>query len=283
MAALGIAVSVAISSAAYAQRGGTYTLDGEPPTTRASGFPGLFDSNVAERGSFVLDIPSLAVDYGLTDNMTIGTSGVMALALALGSPALYVKARYRFLTSPTIASAFTAYSGYLTNRVGSRDTTLDAYLVGVSNNTTYYFSERSYLNAFFFYLKVGANQNKEDDGEYANASFSTLLFGASYQHWLNGVLGPQATLGLSVYQNLSIDSSTVAVSENIGGVGGLASGMLFLRLTPELRLGRWLLSPSLIGYVDLGKASSSKGSSDSEKDDSGGAGVLPWINATVKW
>ena len=52
---------------ALAQRGADYTLDGTAPTTPSSGFPGMFDSNVADKGSFVADLPSLSADYGLTE------------------------------------------------------------------------------------------------------------------------------------------------------------------------------------------------------------------------
>jgi hypothetical protein len=270
-------VAVLAPSTAHAQRGAAYTLDGNPPETPSSGFPGMFDANVAAKGSFVLDLPSLSADYGLTENVTIGTNGFFLGALALGVPAVYVKARYRFLSSEKLASAFTTYTGYLTNRVGSGagDAIFDGYLLAASNNTTWYFSDRHTLNGFFYAIKLGQNARASDGLEYQNFSLATVLVGASYQYWVTRWFGPQALLAVSAYNNIGIDSSTLAANATLGagGVGGVGAGFTFLRALAEFRLGRWLLSPGLIYFVGLGS---------DENGDAQGA-TLPWMSGTVKW
>lgn len=272
-----------LASTAYAQRGGGFTLSENPPTTRSSGFPGMFDANVADKGSFVLDLPSLSADYGLTENVTIGTNGLFLGLLAFGLPSVYFKTRYRFLSSSSFASSFTLYGGYSTNRVGSAagGTQFDVYLVGASSNTTYYFSDRSYLNAFFYYLKVGLNATAEDDLEYQNTSVTTLLAGASYQYWFTKWFGPQALVALSAYNSIVLDSSTLSASASLGnGVG--VSGFAFLRVLAEFRVGNWLLSPGLISFLGMGGGSRSEG--DEESSGESGSGALsPWMSATVKW
>lgn len=272
------------ASRAFAQRGGAYTLDGTPPTTPASGFPGMFDSNVADKGSFVLDIPTLSADYGLTENVTIGTNGLFLGLLVAGLPSVYLKTRYRFLTTESLASSFTVYGGYSTNRVGSAagKTTFDGYLTGASNNTTYYFSERSYLNAFFYYLKLGLNARAEENLEYQNTSITTLLAGASYQYWVTKWFGPQALVALSAYNSIVLDSSTISASASLGrGVG--VSGFAFIRVLGEFRLGRWLLSPGLISFLGMGGQSSSGEDGSDSEDGGSGSSLSPWMSATVKW
>src|SRR3954468_8502384 len=63
------------SEPAHAQRGEAYALNEELSVRRSpdDGFPGLFDTQLARPGAFVVNLPASSVYYGVTRDLTLGT------------------------------------------------------------------------------------------------------------------------------------------------------------------------------------------------------------------
>jgi hypothetical protein len=238
--------ALVLSSRAEAQRGADYEMQETPPTTPGSGFPGLFDSHLAEQGRFVLEIPTLTADYGVTDRLTIGTSALPLLFMQLGAPpSLYLKTRYRLFSSEKIVSAATLYGGYATNRFGTGKSNDDAFLFGMTSTSSWYVTERKLATLFLGYFKFASRSVEKDGIEYMQSSVSTLLLGGSYQIWLNKWFGLTGTALASVQSKIEVDSSTLSVSARIGN-GDVTSGDGLLRVLAEFRLGSWILSPGFV-------------------------------------
>ncbi|APJ03977.1 hypothetical protein [Silvanigrella aquatica] len=101
------------SSQAFAQRGGSSVEQSTPPSTPLSFFAGYFDTGMLPENRITLDIPLLGLDYGVTDNFTIGTNAASSLLTSVTfQPYLFLKARYRFFSNKKISSVITGYGGY---------------------------------------------------------------------------------------------------------------------------------------------------------------------------
>jgi hypothetical protein len=266
-----------ISTLSFAQRGEKYAQNIDsttPPKSPSNGFPGMFDSNVAEKNSFVLDIPLLAADYGVTENVTIGTNGYLVAAAALSAPVVYLKVRHRFVANSNWVSSNTGYLGYFTNRAGAPTEIIDSYFASASNNTTYYFKPNSYFNLTTLYMHFSLDQRRRNSMEFSSISMTSLILGPSYQHWFNDWFGLQGLVALSGYQSLEVDSSTLSASLNFGN-GGRASGFSMARMLSEFRAGDWLISAGLVSLFTIQASSGSSANSSPV--------TFPWISAAVKW
>ena len=260
-----------------AQRGAYFDSNDRVPETPSSGFPGVFDTNTVRAGNFVLDLPTLAVDYGVSERFTLGTSGWIGGALLLGVPAIYAKARYRFLSAGPVVSAHTAYAGYLTSRFAKNANSQqisDTYFFAFSNNTRFALSDTANFNLTSSFIYFVNSAKQKSSLEYSKLSLSTVHLGLSYQNWWNNLAGPSILFLANVYQNTTVDTSTLSASASSGDVG-IAGGFSMLRGMWELKLGRWLLSPSLIYLFELGQNSADNSEST--------ATVLPWFSAAVEW
>ena len=251
---------------AFAQRGANYTAETTPDSLPGQGFPGMFDSRMADAGKFSLDIPSLAADYGVNERLTIGTNGWAVGALAFGFPVLYGKIRYRFLSTESVSSVHTVYLGAATNRLSKNNAKSDGYFFGLSNNTSFLLGDRGELTATFFYVQLSQKQQESDTKMYSNAAVSTLLAGLTYQHWVTNWFGPSAMVLLAPYVGVDADSSGAAISARVSG-----GQVLILRAYAEFAAGQsWLLSP---GFYQI--SSLSEGAAESIP--------FPVFSAAVKW
>lgn len=103
--------------AAQAQRGLTPQKQEQNSNAPSAGVAGFFDTQTAGENDLVGDLPTFAIDYGLTPNVTIGTNGLALLTLAVGAtqasktpfPPLYGKVRYRVFAQDNWSGAVTGY------------------------------------------------------------------------------------------------------------------------------------------------------------------------------
>lgn len=240
-------VSILAPLEARAQRGQGEATQTPPPKTPLTGFPGAFDTNLADPGSLVLDIPSLSVDYGLTENLTVGTNGWFALPVLVGSPAIFVKARYRFFSDDSFASAITGYGGFLHSSGEGEDGDVESSngsLVMLSSTNTFYLSPETTLTAFLWFLQLGFAQGERGDVDYASAKISSTFFGLNLQHWFNDRVGPALLAFVGAQSSTEIDSAGLSVRAS-SGLSFLSQGAYFVRGLVEFRAGRWLFSPGL--------------------------------------
>ncbi|NBO38847.1 hypothetical protein EBU99_09715 [bacterium] len=112
-------LACASTPAAFAQRGSDYVSHRPISETPSSGIPGFFDTETASAGSLVFDVPSLSIDYGISEHLTLGTNAVAVLSTSLwlanggksATPIVMLKARYRIFSQEGWTSSVTGYGG----------------------------------------------------------------------------------------------------------------------------------------------------------------------------
>lgn len=86
-------IVIGLPSIAQAQRGGEFVRQEAVVETPVSGFSEVFGTNQAARGDLVADFPLFGIEYGVTDNLAVGTYLIMPLASSFRGWAL--RGRYR--------------------------------------------------------------------------------------------------------------------------------------------------------------------------------------------
>ena len=245
------------SGAAHAQRGEAYALDEELAVRRSpdDGFPGLFDTQLARPGAFVVNLPASSVYYGVTRDLTLGTVLWSYLPLASGRPGASGLARYRLgSTSWFRSTADVVLAGFA---VASDDHRGNAP-VGVGmlgSNTEFALNRWNRVTATAWLGHVLAN---ESDGRHLGVT--ALSLGGTYSL----VLASWASLNVT---GLYLVSGTAAAdsygrSPDVDWLVVLRPvDRLFGRGTVSLRSGSWLFN---LGAMRLGSS------------------VLPWVNVAFE-
>lgn len=132
-----------------------------PPQTFMSAFPGLLDTNVAPHNSIVLELPTFAIDYGVTENWTLGTNALAVAATAYTlTPVVYLQSRYRFFSNNYISSTITGFGGRSWNGpihslIHIPDSPkFEGNLIGITSNTSYYFDKYNTLTFTLISLRL---------------------------------------------------------------------------------------------------------------------------------
>lgn len=209
-----------ISSTAAAQRGGSYGENAKPWESTSQGFPGYFDTNVARKGSLVVEFPPMifgilptpfvAVDYGVTDTLTIGTNGVVsALPWLLNGEGASIKIRSLLLGDETEQSAVTYYGGII--RIHGK-TQINSYYHVMTWNHAWRIGSRHTIGARANYIRLNVELGEETDLNHADLGFSSFMTGAGYGFEINPRWALRADAIASLYQ--SIEADTVAISFN---------------------------------------------------------------------
>ena len=262
-------VSLAIHSTAQAQRGFGYATQQTPAVTPLTGYPGFFDANVAEKNGFVFDLPTFAGDYGVSENITVGSNALLAIPWLSSVPMFYGKARYRFFSDKQLASALTVYAGFLTEKNKYKDhTSRSTYTAAVvSNTTTFYLSDKTTLTGFLFGALLYAQVGTPGNLEYTKANFNFSFAGLNLQHWVTDWLGPQIVAFTTLHYSAEVDSTGASLSAD-NGVLSASKNFVVVRGLLELRAGNWLLSPG--GALLLAPGA-------------GRTVAVPYFSGTVKW
>jgi hypothetical protein len=241
------------SAAAHAQRGEAYALDEELAVRRSpdDGFPGLFDTQLAREGAFIVNLPASSVYYGVTRDLTLGTVLWSYLPLAYGRPGASGLARYRLGSSSWFRStADVVLAGFA---VESDDHHSNAPVgIGMLGSNTEFALNR--WNRVTATVWLGHVIARETGGRQLGVT--ALSVGGSYSL----VLASWASLNAT---GLYLVSGTAA-ADSYGGSADVdwlgvirPSDRLFARGMLSLRSGSWLFN---LGGMRLGSS------------------VLPWIN-----
>lgn len=236
-----------------------------PPATPTDGFPGFFDSNMADKGTIVADLPTFQVDYGINEKWTVGVNGLaLAVGVASSAPSVVVKARYRLFSNESFRNALTTYLGYIDLPSKEDNNKLRMSTVLFSNNTTFYLTPSFHLNSFVIVGFTDLTQGKESTVNYAKASVTPVVVGAGANYFLGRVIGFSA-LGLyNVYTTIEIDTSEMAIDFSTSPLAH--SSTYAIKLASDIRLGDFLLSPYAFFYFSAGTAS-----------------TIPFLNLMYRW
>jgi hypothetical protein len=280
---------VSFPQGAWAQRGSNYEPKSLPPQTPLTGFPGLFDTNVADEGSLVVGMPSFAVDYGLTDHLSVGANGWSLLPLVSGVPSIIVKTRYRFLSESSVQSTVSLHGGYIGFRPSSGPR-IDAFLSILTNNTSFFIGDQTLLNLSLLRFSVSGTSGQRTDLDYSAIGFTGYFAAIGGQHFFGKSFGAGVLLMQPLYVDIAVDSAVASGNVN-SFVSAGSSSYPGIRLMGEFRLGkRWLLSPgAFISYSDpqpaAKKADDGSGdtTSNEESGTSGGLGITPLVEAMFRF
>jgi len=148
---------------AHAQRGLMLPDQVQRSESPSAGIAGFFDTNTTTERHITADLPTSAIDFGLTPNVTIGTNALTLLGLTavatqtikMSVPPLLAKLRYRVF-------AHNDWSGAATG-----------YLFGLKTNTQALTSSASISQTIVF---SGATLNIAQD--FGDSSWGLSYFGA---------------------------------------------------------------------------------------------------------
>jgi len=200
----------------YAQRGGS-TLEQSPPTSSPLDFfSGYFDTGMVPKKRFTLDLLLTAVDYGVTEDLTIGTNSASSiLTLLTFQPYLFLKARYRFFSNKNISSVITGYSGYFNFPSQNQEPEIKSCFFNMTNNTSYFINNKNILNFHITALKFSLKAGDESDLKYYKITLDTVAFGLGYQSFFTDNFGLEGQFLYSPYFNLVFDNPNQQTSFNL--------------------------------------------------------------------
>jgi len=254
-AALFLAV-VAVAVPAAAQRGEDFALTEEHEVssnpTPNQGIPGLFDTELAPQGAFVVNAPATSLYYGVTPRLTIGTIVASYASVAVGPPGASVLARYllaggaRFRSTVDALMLGTSWSSSGAHR------SLRVGLFG--SNTEFALTPSNRLTANLWLARVSY--------EAADSPFSGTAFLAGGTYSLT--VTPRVALHVTGLY-LAWATGTVDAPGKVLDIDGASSrpfaDRLVLRAMLSLRRGPWLFD---LGAVRAGPI------------------YMPWINVAFQ-
>ena len=257
--------ALAAPRGANAQRGAAFVEQAAAPSAPQSGFPGLFDTEMAARGGVVVEVPWLSLSYGVSENLTVGTNVWAALPSAWGAPSALLMARYRHFSSARVTSVLTAYGGYAhADALAEEGKDARAFILLGTSNTTVRLGSRHALTFTGVAGRFGLRIEDEDvDGLYEGGSLTAVGVAASHRFTATEWLGIQTTVvGLPVLIG-EIDSTSQLATVDFGQAS--AVDLLAARLLFQFRAGRaWLLTAGAAAQFARPI-------------------VLPWLGAARRW
>jgi hypothetical protein len=181
VALLVVAAAAALApAAAHAQRGGDYVGRDSPGQTPRTGFPGVFNTHMAEESGVVANVPLMQLDYGLSGDLTAGIN--LLPAFVNTPPGAIGRMRYRLHSAGALTSVATVMVGYgrgggsdYVGALASKAMSLDV----AAGHTT---------SAAVFGLSLRASEGDERD--YATA----LGFSLDHDWFFNDRFGLNATV-----------------------------------------------------------------------------------------
>jgi hypothetical protein len=265
----GIFALLTLSGPTLGQRGEPNSASPHAMTTPTSGYPGFFDTNMAEPGSIVVEwpplllpfipMPSIQVDYGVTDTLTVGTNAlVTTLPWLLGARGASLKVRTMLIGDAEFQSTATFYGSW----IGA--TEFNASWQMATSNNTFKLAPNHLASAQAMVMNVGIESGSESSVNYTNLRLTTLGLGGGYQFIVS------ETAALSFYAlapaYTGIEADTVGANLNMNMdprsgqmLWGIARGSF------DIKRDEWVYS---IGGIYVHNVAS---------------GILPWFSATTRW
>jgi hypothetical protein len=258
-----------MASRAAAQRGEINPARPSALAEHAAGYPGFFDTNLADEGSLVVEwppillplfpIPSIAVDYGVTETLTVGTNAIVAaVPWLVGARGLSLKLRTLVTGHANMQSTATFYANY----IGSH--TLNSSWQLLTSNNAWKVNSRHIVSGQAMLMNLGLSSGSESDVDYTNLRLTSVAIGAGYQFLVSETAAISANLLVPGYTNIEADSVAANLNMNLDARSGrLLWG--FGRASLDIRRDEWIYS---IGGVYLYGIAS---------------GIQPWCSATTRW
>ena len=258
-----------LSSAVYAQRGETPSSDPTVFKTPGDGYPGFFDTNFADKGSLVVGwppvifpltpMPSIAMDYGATESLTIGTNAlVTTIPWLVGARGLSFKARQLIYSSETMRSAATVYGGY----IGASEFSMTYQMF--TYNHSWKPAPRHIISGQAMYMNFGFESGKTSSTDYTNLRLSTLSLGGGYQFILGERTAISSYVLLPAITSLEADTVGANLSQNMDASSGKMTWGI-ARASMDFRRETWTFSLGGIYMHGMIK------------------NVLPWFSAATRW
>jgi hypothetical protein len=253
----------------HAQRGLSFAGSPADFVTPTQGYPGFFDTNMAAPGSLVVEwppvilplipMPSLAVDYGVSERLTVGTNALVStIPWLVRGRGISLKIRSLVYGTETMQSTVTVYAGYI--GTGS----VSASWQALTSNSAWKIGSAHLVSGQLLLMNAGFENGKETSLDYTNIKFSTAAIGGGYQFFFKENMAIGGNL-LGAIVN-SVEADTVAA--NLRADLDATSGQLLwgvARVSADLKSDDWVYS---IGGIYF------HGS---------GARPMPWFSATTRW
>lgn len=265
------------SSFVFAQRG--ETLEARPSifNTPTTGYPGFFDTNMAKEGDVVVEwppiifpmipMPSIAVDYGVNERLTVGTNALLTLVpWALGMKSVTLKARTLLYGNETMQSAISGYLGYFSQAGGT-----STYWQILSTNNAWKLSPNHIFAANAAFINFGLEDEDLTKTEYANVHLTTATIGGGHQYIWSDTTSISTYLMLPISTAIQVDSAAIALDLN-GNLSQGAPMWVLARMSLDLRSDPWVYSFG--AYYTSGVAKELL---------LGTSGVVPWFSATRRY
>jgi hypothetical protein len=258
----------------FAQRGGSYTDTSSPWNSSTQGFPGYFDTNMAKPKSLVVEFPpmilgiiptpSTAVDYGVSETLTVGTNAIVTtIPWLFRARGFSLKVRSLMYGDESQQSAMTYYAGFLSSNTSTE--LLANYHVFTWNHAWRFAPSQSLYGHANFH-RINIELNNIDELNHAMIHLTTFLIGGGYEYEFSNTWSLRGDVLGSIYQNLEADSavSTVNLSASITNPKAFtAIGTFQVQYHP---FENWLFGFGATG-VSLG----------------GYTGALPWFTWSKRW
>jgi hypothetical protein len=220
-----LAILFCASTSAHAQRG--EQTGGSPSqfTSPTQGFPGFFDTNFADKGSLVVEwppiilpiipMPSIEVDYGVSDTFTVGTNAIVTVVpWLLGAKGFSFKARTLFYGTDTVQNAATAYAGY----IGAKNLAVTWQLF--TSNNAWKVAPRHILSVQGMALHLGLEAGSKSSIDYTNIQGSTITLGGGYQFLINNSIALSTYVMLPAVTSFEADTVAANISGNLDARSG---------------------------------------------------------------
>jgi hypothetical protein len=211
------------SQRAFGQRGQSYGGHAKPWSANTQGFPGYFDSNMAEENSLVVEFPPMllgivptpfiAVDYGVTETLTVGTNAAWTvLPYLFGAKSLSVKARTLLIGDQSEQASATYYGGVISIPT---DTSLNAYYHILTWNHAWRIASSHTLSAHGNLIRMNLEQGTIRDLNHAQLNFDAMMLGAGYGYEFNERWSLRGNGIITAYQSIEADTAAATFNQSL--------------------------------------------------------------------
>ncbi|MEY4575760.1 MAG: hypothetical protein RL701_463 [Pseudomonadota bacterium] len=239
----------------YAQRAEHFGREDPPARNATSDFPGLFDTNLAAKGTVVGYLPWLSAYWGVTDRLTLGTNLLYALPLVTGSPGGLISARYRFYSSPSLQTVLDGIVGGFEIRNKDSNERSSHSLVLTAVHTAIALAPEHELTVSVMAGNVALAT--ETSTELTDVALTGLGIGAGYAYFPTHWFAVRAFVLTTPLVAGVAETNTLRLEANLSASSGFFQRLLY-RAMASFRLGNhWLLEIGVLGV---------------------GVQPLPWLN-----
>lgn len=189
---IALALQIIFSMTALAQRGEKTLTTQILPNKPSTGVPGFFDTNLAQKGALSFEFPTFALDYGITDRLTIGTNGIPLIntlisassSTTLSSGGFYLKARYQLFAVHDWSSTLTGYLFNINNFKTDVGTTAAVRQLGSSLNISKMYDDH-HAGFSFALFQSRLTEEGEQSVEQAQSSINGNIISIWWRYLLH--------------------------------------------------------------------------------------------------